>query len=375
MHFTLTPHSLMATLSIALSALSAPLAADTIVLKSAIRLPQGATVVKLADIATLDGVDARALSEVKVADASTSPFELRLDAVRDALSAAHANFAKIDLSGRVCIVRPSATVVAIAQAPKVAAEKARITAPESNKAIIDPLTVIDDSTPLGVCAQLFVARLSVRGLPLRLECSPEDLAKFAPREGQSADVLPRNSLEDEVVDVELIFRRDGRVIARDHVRIEPKLQTACGVVVMPLERGARIAPSDLRTELRWLSPKASEHTLTLHDAAGRIARNSVTAGTALLSTQVKDEVVVHKNDKVIVRREVGLIAIELDAIAAEEGAVGDRITLRSTGKSTRGARNAKPAEFIAEITGPGTAILRGPSTESARTAVALQGAQ
>ena len=116
MHFTLTLHSLMATLSIALSALSAPLAADTIVLKSAIRLPQGATVVKLADIATLDGVDARALSEVKVADASTSPFELRLDAVRDALSAAHANFAKIDLSGRVCIVRPSATVVAIAQA-------------------------------------------------------------------------------------------------------------------------------------------------------------------------------------------------------------------------------------------------------------------
>ncbi|MSR41354.1 MAG: hypothetical protein EXS10_05560 [Phycisphaerales bacterium] len=362
--------SLAAQMFVLVGALTTSLTADTIVLKSAVRLAPGATVVRLADVAALEGATAQSMAEVKVADASTSPFELRLEVVREALVAAQANFAKLDLSGRVCVVRPGATVVSQSAATPIVmpALAARTRPAEAARSIIDPVEVSKDATPLGVCAQLFLAKLHRRGLPLRLECSPEDLAKLAPRSGTSVDVLPRNSLEDEFVEVELVFRNGGQILARDRVRIAPKLLTECAITQFPIARSSRVDQSELKSEQRWLSPKISATALTLNAAAGRVTRVHVAAGATVLASQVKDEVVVHKNDKIVVRREVGLVAIEIDAIAIEEGAIGDMITLRATSKSARGARNAKTSEFTAEITGPGSATLRGQSTHSSEAA-------
>lgn len=354
---------------------SSSLLADSVVLKSAIRLAPGITTVRLADIATLEGPHAQAMAEVKIADAPASPVEIRLETVREALLASQANFAKLDLSGRVCIVRPGATAVTqAAEAPAV--EPSGPTRHERalpTRSIIDPTSVCQDPTPIGVCAQLFIARLGSRELPLRLECSPDDLAKFAPRDGNSVDVLPRNELEDEVVTFELVFRKGGQVLAREHARVAPKLLTEVGVTVFPIARGTQITQDEIKSESRWLSPKMSAAALSWNAAAGRIARVSLAAGATLTAAQVKDELVIHKQDKVRVRREVGLIAIELDAVALEEGAIGDTISLRTVSKSIRGAKSTKPSEFVAEITGPGTATLRSAPSPSKETAIVMQG--
>ena len=63
---------------------------------------------------------------------------------------------------------------------------------------------------------------------------------------------------------------------------------------------------------------------------------------------------VKRRDIVKVRREVGVIAIEIEAIALEDGAVGDVIAFEHHGR--RRARDAKA--FTAEITGPGEAVIR-----------------
>ncbi len=355
---------------------SASLLADTVALKSATRLAPGTTTIRLADIATLQGPHAQAMGDVKISDAPASPVEIRLETVREALVTAQANFAKLDLSGRACMVRPGATVVSAAQNAKIEEPivTARTAIPEPTRTIIDPYAVCDDPTPIGVCAQLFIAKLGSRNLPLQLECTAEDFAKFAPRAGNSVDVLPRNVLEDEVVEIELVFRKGGQVLARDHARIAPKLLTPVGVTLVPIARGTKIAQDEIKPETRWLGPKASASALTWNSASGRVARVNIAAGVSMSAAQVKDEVVIHKNDKVTVRREVGLIAIELDAVAIEEGAVGDLIKLRATGKSQRGARLAKAAEFAAEITGPGTATLRAASSSPKQTALMTQGA-
>ena len=54
------------------------------------------------------------------------------------------------------------------------------------------------------------------------------------------------------------------------------------------------------------------------------------------------------------RREVGMVAIEFEAIALEDGTAGDIIAFEKAG--TRHSRDRRP--ISAEIVGPGRAVIR-----------------
>jgi flagella basal body P-ring formation protein FlgA len=56
----------------------------------------------------------------------------------------------------------------------------------------------------------------------------------------------------------------------------------------------------------------------------------------------------------MVRREIGMVAIEFEALALEDGSTGDVIAVEQAGKGRR--RDVRA--LTAEVTGPGRAVIR-----------------
>jgi hypothetical protein len=73
-------------------------------------------------------------------------------------------------------------------------------------------------------------------------------------------------------------------------------------------------------------------------------------------------IAIRRNDRVIVRRELGLVAIELEAIAQQDGRLGQRILLQRAGSPRDRNARSKPADdgatFTAEVIGNGRAVIR-----------------
>src|SRR5215510_12395649 len=93
--------------------------ADTIMLKSSVRLASGSTAVRLADIADLDGPEATALSEMTITTIKdgSAPIEIPIRDVRARLEEARINWGHISLNGRSVTVRPGSGLAGAAAAP------------------------------------------------------------------------------------------------------------------------------------------------------------------------------------------------------------------------------------------------------------------
>jgi flagella basal body P-ring formation protein FlgA len=78
---------------------------------------------------------------------------------------------------------------------------------------------------------------------------------------------------------------------------------------------------------------------------------------------------IRRNEKVTIRRELGTMAVEISAIAEEDGALGETIRFRAVDRKDRRDQRT----FTAEVTGPGRAVIRDAVPSPTRT-IARDGA-
>jgi flagella basal body P-ring formation protein FlgA len=332
--------------------------ADSIVLKSTTRFDRPTERITLADIAYLDGPDAEALGPTVVADARgvSGQMIVPIDQVRDALSAAGAKLGLIDLSGHETRVQFASSdqpramkgmAVDADAAPRPPAgasnvERGFLAAP-----------ALGTTTPRGLLAQMLVDVHASKHAEMRIVVEGADNALLDARGPHRFELVPLASLSSDRITMRIIERDATDVVARHEIVVQPRLRRDVAVTTRAVRRNE---PLESAIEIReeWLSPSEFTRFATVESALVANAMDSLAAGERVPASKVRKPIEIKKNDRVVVRREVGLVAIEIPAVAVSDGAVGDVIELRVIDRKDRKA----PRTFSAVVVGPGRAEVR-----------------
>jgi flagella basal body P-ring formation protein FlgA len=346
-------------------------AADTVVLRPSVRVAPGAPVT-LADVAELDGATARRFAGVEIARGADKAFEIDLAAVREKMAeaagkdpftkdaAARGDLASLRFRGERVVVRPArgAQVDAKPLGPSTtvrAAEPKRVEG-------IDPARHAGDGTPLGVICELLRNAFGPDGADLRLHIPASELARLAPKPGHRHEVSARSALRSDFVSFEVVSLDGDHHASRETVRITVRLLREVCVATDDARRGKPLGQSAFTLETREIAPSLAARIASPDAVAGASLVRSLDAGIVITADDLAKPIAVRRNDRVIVRREVGLVAIELEAIALEDGKPGDRIPLQRAGapkgRASRARQPDEPDILVAEVVGNGRAVIR-----------------
>lgn len=125
-------------------------------------------------------------------------------------------------------------------------------------------------------------------------------------------------------------------------------------------RGDAITGADYVVEQRWRGPAAVD-LLTLEETASLpLAKTRLAEGVVLTTVNTEPPIVVKRRQAVRVYAHADGIAIRIDAIAMEDGAIGD--VVRCTPMGARGSRGDQRVLF-ARVTAPGELSFESASTK------------
>ena len=338
---------------------------STATLRSSVRVAHGA-VITLADIATLDGEQAQSAGTLEIARAESGAFEISAEQVRQKL-AAHAGAASstqalITVRGERVVVRPSrgrAGEVALAMDPDsratgASSASATRAAVKDTNTLVDPKLHVGASTPLGIVCEMLLNTWDTQRAALRLEIKDADLQQLTPRAGLRYEIAAKSALRSDRVDFEVIAYTGTKITSRERIRVLPKLESSVAIITADTRRGAHLDAACVRSETRFLAPSIAARVVEPNSIADSVLARTLPEGSIVESDDLAREVTVHRNDRVIVRREIGMIAVELEAVALEDGSMGDIIALE-----TRGAGRGRDSKALsAEVVGRGRAVVR-----------------
>lgn len=332
--------------------------ADSIVLKSVARLPAGTDVVRLADIAHLDGDEATRLASVEVARVPDSGvLELPLDSIRQRLSAAGARWPLIDLSGRAVTVRAPADDRPKAMAPMAVEPPPtpREAEPATTRVEFDADEALSDPTPRGLIARSIAAAHADKKARVRLVIEDVDRLNLDDADpSRRHELVPVSSLSTDRVVLRLSTREGDRLVARREIVVRPLLGVRAATTIVAIRRGGAIQSDAIEVSEALVPPSEFGRIADPERLGGAVAVESIKAGARLAESDIKRIAEIKRNDKVAVRRELELVAIELTAVALEDGAVGEEILLQIVDRKNRRDRRS----FTATVTGPGRAVVR-----------------
>ena len=328
--------------------------ADTIALKSSVRLNSGASVVKLSDLADLNGAEALALAELPIAmvkDASTL-MEIPLRDVRAKLEEAHINWGHINLSGRAVTVRPGRAGDA---APPLAMMPASVGMSDNQRDEPRSRTqqraadVLDSPTLRGTITNLIVSNLHVDAADLRLGFDHADDA-FLDTSTQTTrfEVQPLGSFASDRIDLTVRTWMDSKVQQSRTISIQPLIRIEAVVLRRDVQKDQTIAEADLQPSEQWLPPSQAGQTSTLVNAVGRVALKNMKTGEIVRLKNVRRDNLIKRGDLVIIRCLVGGVVISLQAEARDDGGEGDNIEFRKKGEKEN---------FLATISSRGEAVI------------------
>lgn len=330
--------------SAAALALAADALADTVRLRAAVRIaPAGE--ITLADIAELDGASAQALATTAVGRGEDGAFTIAAERVRQILVMAGADLRTVEIEGRETIVRPlrGAAAVEVKAAP----------APGGMR-VIDPAQEAGTHSALALICEMMRNAFGDDAGSLRLECSEDQLARIAPKPGFRYEVVRKTALRASRVEFEVIARGSAGDESRARVRITPKLEREVLVARAASHRGEIAADAAVAREKRLLELDQARDAVPAAGTGGATFARSVAAGKVIERGDIARSNDVKRRDTVTVRREVGMVAIEFEAVALEDGSVGDVISVERTDR--RRSRDNKP--LSAEVIGPGRVLIR-----------------
>jgi flagella basal body P-ring formation protein FlgA len=318
--------------------------ADSVRLRAAVRIAPDA-VIALGDIAELDGASVQALAATQVGRGETGAFTIAAERVRQILVVAGADLRTIEIEGRETIVRPLRGATA-AEAPAASAA--------GGMRVIDPSKEAGTDSALALICEMMRNAFGDDAASLRLECSAEQLANIAPKSGYRYEIVRKTALRASRVEFEVIARSGSGHESRARIRITPKLEREVILARAAGHRGDRINAASIASETRLLDLEQASDAVSSGETQGAAFARSVAAGKVIERADIARSNEIRRRDTVTVRREVGMVAIEFEAVALEDGAIGDVISVERTDR--RRSRDNKP--LSAEVIGPGRVVIR-----------------
>ena len=325
---------------------------DEIILRGSVRLSPAAHVVRLADIAEISGPEAKRYAEMVIARIvdPARVVEIPVGDVRALLDEAGVHWGKVQLSGRMVIVRPRRPDTS---SPPLAMTPASVKTSARTRSIATASTLATDLIELptlrGTVARALVQGLGIAPGMLRLTFNDhgreildleEDAARF--------EIEPLSNLHSDRIELTVRAWSGGRIQQRHSLTVHPLLSTEVVVLVNARKRGDEIRESDCSVETRWLAPSQAALMAGFIEVVGRVADTRLKAGDVLRTKHVKREVLIRRGQRVMVRCLVGGIVISLEAEARSDGADGEQVELRKLGERDT---------FFATATGPGSAVV------------------
>jgi flagella basal body P-ring formation protein FlgA len=351
---------------------AAAAAADMVTLRETARIAPGAPV-RLGDIAELSGDGTERLADIEIARGSAQAFELSIATVRERIADAIARDAELQADrtqlrfrGERVVVRPmreSRPTVRPDETPAAARPKATARpAGPTRPAGIDPNTLAGNGTPLGVVSELFCNAFGADADALRLHLSPTDLTRLEPKQGLRYEVRPCSALKADFVSFDVAALEGDRHVSRERVRVSVRMVREVCVATSSSRRGAALDEGTFTVEMREVAPSVASRAVDVKALGGASFARSIDAGTVIVADDLVRAAAIKRNDRVLVRREVGLVAIELEAIALQDGKPGDTIALQRVGaprnRGARGKSEGEPGILHAEVVGSGRAVVR-----------------
>ncbi|MDX2114938.1 MAG: flagellar basal body P-ring formation chaperone FlgA [Planctomycetota bacterium] len=322
--------------------------AASITLLPAARVAPGAPVT-LADVATLEGEQARALAHVVIipaagdaanpatppAGASPSWTVIRHEQVRAALEHAGATLGTVSLSGNVCEVRFRA-------AP--AERQAPAPTPDQPRVHFDPAApTLRREITRSVCALLGVPPDELR---LEFDARDEPLLDIQ-HPGRRIAVQTVSTSHGAALGLHARVIEGDRLIENRSLRVRGEVLRSVVILQSDLARGDVISPEILTESRVWVPLGGTAPLTRTEDAAGSLARTRLTAGTLLRREHTETPVIVRRNELVTVHALRAGFEVTTRARARSDARMGDVIEFTS-----EGSRKA----FVARVAGPGVAV-------------------
>ena len=335
-------HFLASAAALAIAGVSA---ADSVRLRAAVRVAPDAEIT-LADVAELDGAKALALAKTRVGRGETGAFTLSAERVRQQLVVAGADMRALEIEGTATIVRPLRG--------GTPARDARDAAQAQGVRVIDPAEHAGTTSALAVICEIMKNAYGEDAANLRLEAGEEQLAKIAPVAGFRYEVVRKTALHASRVEFEVIARNAEADEFRTRVRFTPKLEPEVLVARGESRRGDVADDTSVAHEKRLLDLEQAKDALSSGELRDGTFARTVAAGKTIERGDLSRTADIKRRETITVRREVGMVAIEFEAVALEDGAKGDVISVERTDRKK--SRENKPLSAV--VTGPGRAVIR-----------------
>jgi flagellar basal body P-ring formation protein FlgA len=342
---------------LAVMLLAATAAANTITLRTSVRLAGEGDAIHLRDIANIEGDEAAQYADVKIAlvNDPERAVELHVRQIRQALDAHGIHWGRVNLNGSRVLVRPRGRSIA---SPPIAMAGASIAGDEEKETDRrtrrqrDPMLaheVMQSSTLRGAIAEFLAANLRVEPDHLRLEFDHRDdeVLDIALDEHRF-EIEPVSSMRSNRVDLAVRLWSDGRAGERITVRVSPTMYMPVVLMKRDVSRGSIVTEDDIELVHQWLQPVHGGLVMSESEAVGRIATVRLSEGDALREQHVRRETLIRRGDLVIVRALVGGSVLTMQAEARASGSEGDTIEFRKTGERDT---------FLAIVTGRNEAIV------------------
>ncbi len=342
---------------LALAVLAQPVLADTINLRASVRLTDDGRIVRLSDIALLDGEQAGQLAGTVIGEvpADQHVVEFTIDHVRSVLSSAGAHWGRININGGRVIVRAKRGE---SGAPMMAMQGVAIDATGASQASttvdnkqIAASSIINEPTVRGQIARLFMRQLKRPADAIRLtfDGGDRDILDHSTRDMQYEVELQAHA-QSTSVPVHIRGWRSGDVVAQYEIVIKPLVMVEAITVTRKVERHENLASSDLDIRRLWLPPAEARLMADRTSAVGQTATRTLRPGDVIRSQHLEPQIVIQRGDLVDVRCLVGGVVIAMQAEAREDGAANQTINFRKIGeRETFTARVAGPRQAIVDL--------------------------
>lgn len=305
--------------------------ADRVRLREVALVESGA-VVRLADVAEVEGPNAERLKGVMVGGGGAASTIGVRDVERALRGESWINWGGLLLSGAECRV-----VVKAAPAPVERGPTAKDTPP-----LASPKGVMERAIATHLARLVGVADDAVR---IEVDQMPAELARVS-LDGRMMTVQPMGQSERMGLVVR-VYERD-RVVATGTVRGRVLVRRSVAVARQTMERGHEIQENEVSLEERWVG--IAESPMDSETAAGSVVRSRVGTGEVISTRAVETPIVVRKGDTVAVDCLSGSFVVRVTAVALGAGREGDVIECRTPGsKESIRARVAGRGHVVVEV--------------------------
>ncbi|MBS0187471.1 MAG: flagellar basal body P-ring formation protein FlgA [Planctomycetes bacterium] len=335
----------------ALVILAQSLRADSIVLRSSVRL-DAQSPVTLRDVATLSGSDAEALGTLVVREAQkgAKPGEatISLDELRSTLNAAKTDirWGKIALSGDNCTIR----LVDLAPAAEEAPAAEPVSVRPVQKAPAGPtwrvVADMQDESLRAAIGHRLANFIKAEAADVRIAFYDQDAKLLdTPATGRVLDIQPTGL--GAIVPVVLRVFEGEKVVAAGtvRVRIEQKLDVVGASKA--LHRGDIVSKADIFSESRWTPP--GDRLASESSVLGSVVKNRLQPGELFLDGDTEAAILVKRGDIVNIACVSGSIVMNTKARALANAKENDVIEFAPL-------RNTK-SKVVARVVSPGQAVI------------------